>query len=108
MSVVRIARNVGCSSQAVINALIALEDRGLITKRAGDTVFTNGKFVAGSNSYKYRPPFDKAVGEKIPVNWDFKEETFANVYADMVRRTIPHENWPRYFTKKELEELKAS
>lgn len=105
MSAVRMARNVGCSSQAVTNALATLESRGLISKRLGDTVFTNGKFVAGANSYKYRPPFDRAVGEKVPVNWDFREETFASAYTDMVRRTIPRKDWPKYFTKKEMEEL---
>ena len=109
MTYARIARYAGCSTQAAVNALDALESKGLVAKRASDTVYTNGKFVAGANIYKYCPPLLNGVDDNIiPVHWDFKEETFTNAYVDTMRRFVPQEDWSKYFTKKEMEELKQN
>ena len=106
MAYSRIARYIGCSAQAAVMALAELEKRGLVAKQTGHTVYTNGKFVAGANTYKYCPPFERSPGGEIPVDWDFQAETCTDAYVNTIRRIVPQEDWSKYFAKKEMEELR--
>lgn len=105
LSASRIARHIGCTLQGAQKALAGLEERGLISKSQGKTVYTGGKFVAGANVYKYHPLLGSDVTQQISVDWDFKEETFMKVYADTMRNNVSEEEQKRYFSKKEMEEL---
>ncbi len=87
-------------------ALVELGIRGLVAKQTGNTVYTNGKFVAGANTYKYCPPFERSLGGEIPVDWDFQAETCTDAYVNTIRRIVPQEDWSKYFAKKEMEELR--
>ena len=103
----KMARIVGCSQQGLYKVLSYLEDeRGLISKTHGQRSYHDGRFFSGSNSYKYKPSL-QGGGNVAEVDWDFKEDTFKGVYLKMMRDNVPQEDWKKYFTKKEMEELNA-
>ena len=104
MSTTRIARVVGCSQQGVQKALSALEERGLITKKQEPTIYSNGKFVGGCNSYSCKL-CPSELCSKIEIDWNFKEDTFKGAYLKTIRDNVPQKDWKKYFTKKEIEEL---
>ena len=114
ISSAKMARIVGCSLQGLYKALSYLEDCGLISKKQGKRSYHDGKFVSGSNSYVYKPCLNShepcscepcLSHELCSVDWDFKEETFKEVYLKTMRDNVPQADWKKYFTKKELEEL---
>ena len=105
LSAARIARHMKCSPLGVQKALVSLGEKGLISKSPGKTVYSKGKFVAGANVYKFRPSLGGDVGTTISVDWNFKEDTFKGVYLKTMRDNVSREDWKKYFTKKEMEEL---
>lgn len=107
LSAVRISRYTGCTPQAVQKALSGLERRCLIEKKPGKVVYTKGQFVSGMNSYKYKPNLNIEPGEQIEVQWDFKENTFMNMYNNILRCNILSSRWRNVFTKKEIIELEG-
>ncbi len=106
MSLSRIARNTRYTQQGVQKALSALENKGLIAKKPGKVVYSKGQFAAGVNTYTYRPQLKTNVGENIEIRWDFKEESFIPLYLDIFRNNVMCDDWKKYFTAKEIEELK--
>lgn len=108
MSHDRMVAYVGASRCGIIKALTALkEEEGRISAKSGTSYYSEGVLRRTSNEYVYKPNTAKAMGAKIPVDWDFKEETFKGVYLKTMRDNVPREDWKKYFTKKELEELNA-
>lgn len=107
LSAVRISRHTGRTPQAVQKALSELESRKLIEKKQGKVIYTKGKFVSAMNSYKYKPQLGIEAGEQIDVQWDFRENTFADMYVNILRNNVPTSCWKNVFTKKEIVELEG-
>lgn len=102
LSAAQISCMMGCTIQGAQKALNDLCERGVILKKSGKTSFHDGKFVAHANSYEYKSSHE---GNIVRIDWDFKEETFMEVYVRTMRDNVPQEDYKKYFTKKEREEL---
>ena len=63
--------------------------------------------MSAMNSYKYKPQLGIEAGEQIDVQWDFRENTFADMYANILRNNVPTSCWKNVFTKKEIVELEG-
>ena len=106
MSHERMAEYVGASRSGIINALNALEEEvGCIAAKPGTSYRVDGLVHRTSNEYVYKPKAFDPWGDKFSVDWDFKKETFNQVYLKMIRDNVPQDEWKKHFTKKEMEEL---
>lgn len=105
ISAERIGRYVGTSQQGVSKSIKILEEKDLFFHMRGERMVKGDDYVVFPNQYYYDPP-KGFVEQHIPLDWDFKEESFSEAYLGLLRRAVPADEWDIYFTKKELEELR--
>lgn len=108
MSAERMAGYVGCSTFGVKDALDKLEEAGLVEHEKGKKYYDHGEIKAKPNTYRYKSDITLPVGRSISLSWDFKEESFDNAYLELLRENVPRDDWNKYFTKKEIDELRLS
>lgn len=105
ISAEKIGKCVGASAQGVRNAVNILEEKGLFYHNPGERRMKGNTYIVFPNHYHYNP-LKRLVEQHIPLDWDFKEESFGEAYCELLRRAVPADEWDIYFTKKELEELR--
>ena len=105
VSAERIAHFVGTSGSSAGKMIKVLVEKKIISYNPGRKTFKDGRYIVAPNHYLYNTigGFDSL---HIPLDWDFKEESFGEAYLGLLRRAVPADEWDIYFTKKELEELR--
>lgn len=103
----RIRRYVGGSQKGIKLAVGKIEEQGLIEHTAGKKFYHDGTVKTRPNQYRFKPDINRPIGKQIPFDWDFKEESFNQVYLKTIRENVPESDWEKYFTAKELAELKG-
>lgn len=83
LSAKRIARYVGSTERGVMKAIAHIEERGLISHVGGKKVPYNGKYIVTPNRYTYHG-LNRYAAKHIPLEWDFKEETFERTYLKIL------------------------
>ena len=80
LSAKRIAEYVGASERGVVKAISCLEEAGIITHLKGKSIMHNGKKILTPNRYKYSEDGNLFCANHFPLDWDFKEGTFDDVF----------------------------
>lgn len=106
LSAERIGRFVGASEQGARNAVASLEDKKILSHQRSKKFYKDGHYVVPANTYAYHLVGTGIAQQHIPLDWDFKEESFSEAYLGLLRRAVPADEWDIYFTKQELEELR--
>ena len=109
MSLERIAQDIGCSSLGVIKAGKTLAENGVIK-------IEHQKAVKMGDAYRHLPNIYRIVGKvKDPDSiWILTDEvsiadgSLKEMWGELVRQTLRADDWNKYFTKKEIDELRLS
>lgn len=80
LSARRIAGYVGASERGVVKAVDGLRSAGLVSCETGKCFIHDGKVGQAPNRYTYAG----ADGKHIPLDWDFKENTFEETYEKIM------------------------
>lgn len=108
LSLDEIAKDIGCSQLGVAKAAKVLEENGIIE-------IDHQKAIKMGNMYRHLPNIYRVVGRaKDPDSiWILTDEVsvpegqLKEMWRDIVRLTVHEKDWEKYFTAKELAELKG-
>lgn len=111
MSYDRMAEIIGCSAQGVIKAFKALEDGGVIQKKRQRSLQAGEKVIPLPNQYRVvgKPQEGTWVWileESVSLTDELTPDGFMNMWKTLIKKMVKPQHMKRYFTAKELEELK--
>ena len=111
MGTLNIAKEIGYSQQGVIKAADALESEGVISVERQKTIKVGDFYKPLPNSYRVigKPKYPDniwIIGGDVALNTDGR--SVSELWRELIKKSLQQKYWKKYFTGKEIEELKES
>lgn len=111
MSYEKMAEIIGCSTQGVYKALQMLEEAGVVQKKRQRPLVAGEKVVPLPNQYVVSGKSKEGfwvwlLEEQMSLDGDLSHEGFMTMWRTLINKMVKRNYIKKYFTAKELEELR--